>query len=233
MADYAQFCPVARAAEILGQRWNLLILRELFVGPQRFSDLRRRLGGDVSSSVLAARLSDLEAHGIVRQEILAPPAAATVYTLTPDGEALWPSFRELTRWGVRFLLRRGLREGDHLEPDWVVLGLRSFARSEPTPERRVEFRIPGHHGDHVARYQGGPAGTRLVRDSEPVEATLRADPLQLLPIVAGVADPGVAVNAGLLELDGDLAAARDVPLLFEVDLGVPGPPSDASVPPNP
>ncbi|HSJ96046.1 MAG TPA: helix-turn-helix domain-containing protein, partial [Myxococcota bacterium] len=63
---YAQFCPLARAAEVLGERWTLLIVRELMVGPQRFSDLRRRLPG-VSSSVLAERLDRLERRGIVRR----------------------------------------------------------------------------------------------------------------------------------------------------------------------
>ncbi len=74
---YAQFCPLACAAEILGERWTLLILRELFVGPQRFTDLRRRLPG-ISSSILATRLARLEERGIVARSSLAPPTPAAL-----------------------------------------------------------------------------------------------------------------------------------------------------------
>lgn len=220
MFRYAQFCPLARATEILGQRWNLLILRELFVGPQRFSDLRRRLGGEVSSSVLASRLVALEGQGVLALRTLAPPAATTVYALTPDGEALWPAFRELVRWGVRYLVRQGMQEGDHMEPDWVVLALRVFARDTPTPARRLELRIPGTHGDHVARYQGGARGTCPIDDSDPVEAILCAEAAQMLPLIAGVIDPEDAARNGVLAVEGDLEAARALPELFEVDLGI-------------
>ena len=110
---YAQFCPIARAAEVLGERWTLLILRELFCGPQRFSDLARRLPG-ISSSVLAERLGRLEARGIAMRRELPPPAPATLYELTPLGSALEPLMLQLVRFGVRML--DAPRPEDHLEP---------------------------------------------------------------------------------------------------------------------
>ena len=100
---YPQFCAVARAAEIVGERWTLLILRELFFGQQRFGDLRRRLS-EISPSVLSERLSYLESAGIVRRTELAPPAASNVYELTEHGRAFGPALSALAQWGMRFLL---------------------------------------------------------------------------------------------------------------------------------
>ena len=101
---------------MIGERWTLLLIRELFVGPQRFSDLRRRLPG-VSSSVLASRLAGLEARGLGERRRLAAPPACRAYGLTDSGNALYPAFRELTRWGLRLL--SSPRPGDLLEPECV------------------------------------------------------------------------------------------------------------------
>ena len=99
----AQFCPVARAVEVLGERWTLLIGRELLIGPQRFSDLLRRLPG-ISTSVLAARLASLEERGLVMRRVLPPPAPANVYELTEaGGQGLKPLLHQLARFGLRFM----------------------------------------------------------------------------------------------------------------------------------
>ena len=96
---YAQFCALARAAEIVGERWTLLIVRDLTLGPLRFSDLRRRLKG-VSPSVLSERLTQLERRGLIERRVLGPPAASTVYELSEMGRALQPAMIELTKWGA-------------------------------------------------------------------------------------------------------------------------------------
>ncbi|MCZ6714198.1 MAG: helix-turn-helix domain-containing protein, partial [Deltaproteobacteria bacterium] len=100
---YPQFCALARATEIVGERWTLLIVRDLSLGPLRFSALRRRLSG-VSSSVVSERLTQLERRGLLEQRMLQPPAASTVYALTQMGRALQPVLVELMRWGTRFML---------------------------------------------------------------------------------------------------------------------------------
>lgn len=150
---YAQFCPLARAAEILGHRWVLLILRELSLGPQRFSDLRRRLPG-LSSSVLADRLAALEEHGVVARRQLGPPAASAVYELAEAGRALQPALVALTRWGARFV--QPPLPGDHVEPDWLRLAVAAFARPGPTPERRFELLVRSGTGEALVRVAGGP-----------------------------------------------------------------------------
>lgn len=98
---YAQACSVADALDRIGERWSLLIVRELLLGPLRFSDLARAVGG-APSDVLTRRLRDLEADGIVRRVELGPPAAATAYELTELGRELEEPLLALGRWGLHF-----------------------------------------------------------------------------------------------------------------------------------
>src|SRR5256712_7819045 len=115
MVVYPQFCALARALELLGERWTLLIVRELLLGPKRFSDLKGRLDG-ISSSVLSQRLSRLEEDGLVQRSYLQPPAASTVFDLTALGRALEPAMFDLIRWGGRFLYPA--RPNERREPEW-------------------------------------------------------------------------------------------------------------------
>src|SRR5437764_12570180 len=96
--EYRQFCAVARALDVVGVRWTGLIVRGLLLGPQRYTDLVTGLGG-VSPNVLAERLKKLEGFGILAKHKLPPPAASTVYELTPLGAGLAPVVTELLRWG--------------------------------------------------------------------------------------------------------------------------------------
>lgn len=230
---YAQFCPLARAAEVLGERWTLLVVRELLVGPQRFSDLRRRLPG-VSSSVLAERLERLERRRIVRRAALPPPAASAIYELDEAGQALLPVVSELIRWGTRWLLPPVA--GDHFEPDWVVVALRAFALPTPTPARRFELRLVAEPApDVLVTVQGGPDGTRVVPGpaADPV-LRLRLAPALALGLMAGRADPDDARARGALAIEGDPAALADFQTLFSVDSGArtparTGPPPSGAV----
>jgi DNA-binding HxlR family transcriptional regulator len=210
---YEQFCPLARAAEILGERWTLLVLRELACGPQRFSDLRRRLPG-ISSSVLSQRLEALEERGLVGRDTQPPPAPAALYRLTSEGEALRPVLRELLRFGIRHL--DPPREGDHLEPSWTPLSLSAFARRDPVPRRTIAIRIPDGGAEVAVIVSGGRAGTRVERRSGPAEVILRADALALLGLLSGQLDAGDALDAGAISVEGDSEALRDLPALFDL-----------------
>jgi DNA-binding HxlR family transcriptional regulator len=212
---YEQFCPLARATEILGHRWVMLILRELFVGPQRFSDLRRRLPG-LSSSVLTDRLVGLEEQGVVARRELPPPAAATVYQLTQDGRALEPALHALTRWGARFL---GSPEpGDHVEPDWLGVAVDAFARTGPTPSHRFELRPYSGDRKAVLRVAGGPEGTHSIDDELPVDVSIQAPMIVMMGLMSGAISPEAALAADDVRVEGELETLSHLPDLFEMDL---------------
>lgn len=217
---YEQFCPVARACEMLASRWTLLIVRDLLAGPLRFSDLQRALPG-VSSSVLADRLAGLEEEGLVERRELPPPAASTVYALSENGRALEPALNELMRWGVRFMARS--RSEDHLEPRWLPLGLRAFARSGPTPPHTVEVRVRAEPEPLVVRVCGGPGGARVEPGAGPADAVLEAEPRALLGLITGLLAPAQAVALGQARIEGDPAVVEEFSQLFEMDLGTPNP----------
>ena len=99
---YEQYCPMAHALGLVGDRWSLLVIRELMHGPKRYTDLADRLPG-IGTNILATRLRDLEQHGLVERRTLPPPAASKVYELTAYGQELRPMLRELALWGARSL----------------------------------------------------------------------------------------------------------------------------------
>jgi DNA-binding HxlR family transcriptional regulator len=100
--SYDQYCPVARALDTVGERWALLIVRELLAGPRRYTDLHADLPG-VSTDVLAGRLKDLEREGLATRRRLPPPGAAYVYELTDRGRELGPVLDALAVWGAPLL----------------------------------------------------------------------------------------------------------------------------------
>jgi DNA-binding HxlR family transcriptional regulator len=209
---YAQFCPLARATEIVGERWTLLIVRELLIGARRFCDLERPLPG-ISTSVLAERLARLEERGLVQRRELPPPAGAVVYELTPAGRGLLPAVTELARWGARFLERP--REGDHFEPAWVRLALHTLARRGPCPPRRFAVAVPDGDRELVFGAAGGPHGTAVTDEISDPDVSIRAAPLVVLGLAAGGIDPREAVRSGALRAAGDVDALVDFPALFE------------------
>src|SRR3954469_4934466 len=117
---FEQYCPVAHALSLVGERWSLLVVRELLKGARRYTDLAAGLPG-IGTNILATRLRDLEAAGVLHRRKLPPPAASTVYELTPYGAGLEEVIHAIARWGARSL---GLpRREDDLEPGW---GLNAF-----------------------------------------------------------------------------------------------------------
>src|ERR671919_2555319 len=102
--SYNQFCALASALDYIGERWTLLIVRELLIGPRRFKDLMDGMPG-ISTNLLSERLKSLEQQGILRQRTLPPPAGSTVYELTPFGQSLEKPILELGRWGAQLLPR--------------------------------------------------------------------------------------------------------------------------------
>ncbi len=133
---YDQYCPMAHALDLVGDRWTLLVIRELMHGPQRYTDLVDRLPG-IGTNILAARLKDLEGHGIVARRTLPPPAASKVYELTEYGRQLQPAMRELAVWGARSL--GPPVDQEQLFEGWLANAL-DIVVAPLAPAGRFEFR---------------------------------------------------------------------------------------------
>jgi DNA-binding HxlR family transcriptional regulator len=163
---YDQYCPIAHALELVGERWSLLLVRELLHGPKRYTDLAASLPG-IGTNILAQRLKDLEACGVVSKRKLPPPAASQVYELTPFGTALRPAMRELALWGLRSL---GPPREEDLAPGWLESAL-DLVFAPTAPHGSFEFRISGE----VAAIVDGNARDGSVDDPDVlVEADVTA-----------------------------------------------------------
>lgn len=209
---YPQFCALARAAEIVGERWTLLIIRELLLGPKRFGDLVERLSG-VSPSVLTGRLNALVEDGVVRRTTLPSPYNAQTYELTTVGLELKPAIRELIRWGGHFLFPP--RQDDAFEPDWVLLGLDAVTRQTPTPARKLGLRVTQSGKSASFLVQGGPKGTVLRRDDAEASAVVEARFDTLLMILSARLPLDKAVADKQATVQGSIAAARSLPRFFD------------------
>jgi DNA-binding HxlR family transcriptional regulator len=157
---YDQYCPIAHALELVGERWTLLIVRELLQGPKRYTDLAAYLPG-IGTNILAARLKDLEGCGIVVKHRLPPPAASQVYELTPFGVALKPIIRELAVWGIRSL--GPPEDGTELHPGWLT-GALDIVFAPVAPAGAIVFRI----GNEVASIVDGKTLTGSVEEPDAI-----------------------------------------------------------------
>ena len=201
--SYDQYCSAARALDLVGDRWTLLIVRELLAGPRRYTDLHADLPG-VSTDVLASRLKDMERDGLSTRRRLPPPGAAYVYELTARGRELLPVLQALSVWGQAELGER--RPTDALRAHWFALPLlRSLEGSEG--EGLVEVRLDeGDFHLYVGAQDGpvygdGPAprepDARLVLDADTCTAVSRGE----LTLADGV-------RGGRIEVSGEGTLAK-------------------------
>ena len=157
MRRYDDYCPIAHSLGLVGERWSLLVVRELMQGPRRYTDLADGLPG-IGTNILASRLKDLEAGGIVRKTKLPPPAASTVYELTQCGHDLRPVLHELGRWGARTL---GPPPPGALRPGWLRNAL-EIALSPVVAEGTIAFRV----GDEEATVTDGESQPGIAADAD-------------------------------------------------------------------
>jgi DNA-binding HxlR family transcriptional regulator len=157
---YEHYCPVAHALGVVGERWALLVVRELLQGPKRYTDLAEGLPG-IGTNILASRLRDLETAGVVTKKTLPPPAASRVYELTDYGLELKPVMRELALWGARSL--GPPTADDELYPGWLVNPVEMIL-GPLAPTGRFEFRV----GDEIASLVDGVAHAGPIDDPDVV-----------------------------------------------------------------
>lgn len=192
--NYGQSCSVAGALDRIGERWSLLIVRELLLGPLRFSDLAHAVGG-APTDVLTRRLRDLEADGVICRRELDPPASATVYELTELGRGLEAPLLELGRWGLNFF---SVEDVPGIESSWLPNSLRVILRAPPEASLTVWLRSGGH--SFRLRVRAGRIAAERGEDPA-ADLTLSGEPQAVL---AGLI-AGEAGEAGL-DVEGDRAA---------------------------
>jgi DNA-binding HxlR family transcriptional regulator len=175
--SYEQYCALARTLDVVGERWTLLIVRDLLLGPKRYTDLRAGLPG-IATDILTARLRTLEEAGFVRRRDLPPPAPATVYELTEMGNRLGPAIRALGQVGLTML--GSPQPGEDVRPERFVVGLHASFRRE-------EF------ADLTETYE-------LVIDSQPFT-------VEVTDGVVDVRQGGASSPSMSLEIDGDTFVA--------------------------
>jgi DNA-binding HxlR family transcriptional regulator len=201
---YDQYCPIARSLELVGERWTLLVVRELMHGPRRYTDLADGLPR-IGTNVLAARLKELEAAGVVAKRRLPPPFASMVYELTPLGRSLRPVLHELARFGARLL---GPPPPDALEDGWLVHAL-DLSLSPVSPRGTIAFRI----GTEEATLVDGVATEGIV---ETPDVLVEGDAVAFYHLVVDRSPDGVRIEGDgeLLEqlLDGFVPRPEPEPL---------------------
>jgi DNA-binding HxlR family transcriptional regulator/putative sterol carrier protein len=206
---YNDGCAAAHALDLVGERWALLVVRELLLGPKRFTDLRAGLP-HASPNVLAQRLRGLEEAGIVRRRRLPPPAASKIYELTDWGEELEPVIIRLGRWGARSPLRV---DDAPLGVDSLILSLRTMfdPRVAEGFEASYELRI----GEDRFRAEVTGGSFEVERGSvERPDATIEADSSTLAELVYQDLPLAEALRSGVVKIEGDEAAVERLFTLF-------------------
>jgi DNA-binding HxlR family transcriptional regulator/putative sterol carrier protein len=187
---------------VVGERWTLLLVRELLLGPKRYTDLLEGLPG-IGTNLLADRLKALERDGVVRRSVLPPPARAPVYELTELGLGLEPMVFALGRWGAHYLEPRD--ESDTTHPGWFFVSIRATFRPELARDLRetYEFRIDGVPFE--ARVDRGRARTRQGHATDP-DLVVTTDLDTFLGLLSQQLSPRQAVAAGNVGVEGDESA---------------------------
>jgi DNA-binding HxlR family transcriptional regulator len=201
--SYNQYCGLAYALDIVGERWTILIIRELMAGPRRFKDLMTGLP-DISTNLLTERLKHLELQGVLCRRVLPPPAGSTVYELTSLGSALEKTLLELGKWGSQFV--PASPKGVALLPvGSYALTLKTFFRAELAQGVNETYEL--HIDNEVLQVQIQEGEIRVRQgETRKADAVFRTDMLSYLRLLQRQLQPEEAISTGLVRVEGAPAA---------------------------
>jgi DNA-binding HxlR family transcriptional regulator len=206
MRSYGEYCSVAKALDVVGDRWTLLIVRELLIrGGCRYTDLKDGLPG-IASNLLADRIRELEAAGVIRREDALPPVATTLFHLTDSGAELLPVVAAIGRWGVRYMAERG--ENDEFRGHWFAFPAGFFLHDKEPDGPPVSIELRAAASPAVIEITGGTIHTRLGTAAAP-DLVLSGDPQLILALFAGASTAAEAAELGL-QISGDTAVLERV-----------------------
>lgn len=208
---YNQYCATARTLDLVGERWTLLLIREMLTGPKRFGDLQKSLRG-MGTGLLAARLKHLEREGLASKITLPAPARTPAYALTEAGAELGPAVLALARWGTKWAMGER-RDGEAFHPGWAVLAMEAFFDADAAQGVRVvyEFRVGDEvfHAlidDGTIEAQHGPA--------QRPDAVLETTDDVLVEFTEGRRTLAELIRSGAVTTSGDRRAARQLCTFF-------------------
>ncbi len=201
--SYGQFCGLAFALDAVGERWTLLIIRELLTGPKRFTDIEKGLPG-ISTNLLSERLKGLEQLGVIIRRTLPPPYGSTVYALTPMGQALEAAVLELGKWGAH--LFPPSPEGLHLPSlGSISLAIRAFFHPEHAQDMDETYELRFGEEALQVRVEQGGLKVRQGKAQQPA-AVIHTDMPSFLSLFTGQVEAEEALASGLVHVEGDPTA---------------------------
>jgi DNA-binding HxlR family transcriptional regulator len=196
---YGQFCGIAHALDLVGERWSMLVVRELLVGPRRFTDLVHGLPG-IGTNILSARLKQLEQGGIVKRRRLPPPAASAVYELTEYGRELEPILHALGRWGAKSMGSR--QPTQSLRSSWLAVALQAFSHPEASMGIRETYEL--RLGDAVFHARIDDGSVRVLDGpTEVPDLVIEIADETLIAFLSGALDAGEALRTSAVQISGD------------------------------
>jgi DNA-binding HxlR family transcriptional regulator len=199
MRSYDEYCAIAKSLDVIGDRWTLLIVRELALrGACRYTDLRNGLPG-IASNLLAERLRELDHAGVITREDAPPPIATTLFRLTPRGEQLRPVLDDLTRWGLPLMTEQ--KPDDAVRSHWLASALELMLIDRQPDAAPVTVEL--HTGDQpiVLETRDGALHTRL-GPADSADATLTGPPTPIMGLLLGLLKPADAKANGI-DYQGD------------------------------
>jgi DNA-binding HxlR family transcriptional regulator len=205
MRSYGQYCSVAKALDVVGDRWTLLIVRELLTqGPCRYTDLKNGLPG-IATNLLSERLRGLESAGLIRRTEAPPPVATSLFGLTDAGAELEPVLSALGGWGLRYMTQPD--DGDEFRSHWFAFPVSLFLRDRDPGAPPVSIE-PGTGRPAVIEVSGGTVRTLLGTATAP-DLVLSGTPRLILGLLSAYLTPAEAQDLGL-EISGDTTVLRRV-----------------------
>jgi DNA-binding HxlR family transcriptional regulator len=206
MRSYGQYCSIAKALDVVGDRWTLLIIRELLIrGGCRYTDLKDGLPG-IATNLLSDRIRELESAGLIRREDAPPPVATTLFHLTEAGAELLPVLNAVGRWGTRYMMEPA--DGDEFRGHWFAFPASFFLHDRDPGGPPLSIELRAADSPAVIEVADGTTHTRLGTAVAP-DVLLSGEPRAILALFAGALSPAQAADLGL-EIRGDISALERI-----------------------
>jgi DNA-binding HxlR family transcriptional regulator len=206
MRSYGQYCSIAKALDVVGDRWTLLIIRELVIrGACRYTDLRNGLPG-IATNLLSDRIRELESAGLIRREDAPAPIATTLFHLTEAGAELLPVLDAIGRWGVRYMIEPA--DSDEFRGHWFTFPVSFFVHDRDPDGPPVSIELRTASDPAVIEISGGSAHTRLGTAAAP-DLILQGEPQLILALLTGQLTAAEAADRGL-HISGDTGVLHRV-----------------------